>query len=110
MELVTGLVIVGTVAALLHWVASRRTVALLDLFGSGFLPCRIDDRWPQGVQEAEPVPWSWSTTDEPGPEAEQLIAASANGAELVEINRSAAPPASPVRRERMGAGSASRAH
>ena len=107
MDFFSVLVVIGTVAALLQWVTSRRTVAVLDLFASGFLPYRSDDGWPQGVQEADPVPWSWKppadpTADQPDDGTSDV--------EIVEITRGAVPLASPVRREPLSRGSASRPH
>ena len=108
MDFLSVLVVVGAVAALLQWVTSRRTVAALDLFASGFLPYRSDDGWPQGVQEADPVPWSW-TPPAAAPTEERPVEA-VGDVEIVEITRGAVPVASPVHREPLHPGSASRPH
>ena len=109
MELLTGLALVGTAAGLLHWVSSRRTVALLDLFGKGFLPYRSDDAWPQGVQEADPVPWSWTPAADPALTAD-LPDDGSGDVEVIEITRAPVAIAIPVHREPLRPGSASRPH
>jgi len=50
------LLVIGTVV----FVASPKTGRILDVFGSGFVGYRAAG-WPQGVQEEDPVSWSWST-------------------------------------------------
>ena len=109
MDLLTALVLVATVAALLQWVSSRRTVTVLDLFAAGFLPFRSDDRWPQGVQEADPVPWSWTPAADEAPTDNPPVAGPGD-IEIVEITRGAVPGTSPVHREPLRPGSASRPH
>ena len=109
MDLLTVLVVVGTVAALLQWVTSRRTAAVLDQFAAGFLPYRRDDGWPQGVQEADPVPWSWTPPADLAT-ADDLPDDDAGNVQIVELTRGAVPAASPVRRQPMRPGSASRPH
>ncbi len=61
MDPFAGLVLVTLGAAFAALVVSPRTARSLDTFAAGFLPYRSAG-WPQGVQEEDPVPWSWSTT------------------------------------------------
>jgi len=109
MDFLTVLVVVGTVAALRQWLTSRRTAAVLDQFAAGFLPYRSDDGWPQGVQEADPVPWSWTPPPDPGP-ANEFLDDPDGDVEIVELTRGTLLTASPVRREPLRPGSASRPH
>jgi hypothetical protein len=45
-----------------HRLAARVTFS----FGDGFLPYRVEDGWPQGVQEEDEVRWKWSPTSDGG--------------------------------------------
>ena len=60
MDIFVGLAAVLMVIGMLAFIVSPRTGRGLDLFGSGFVPYR-GAGWPQGVQEEDPAPWSWST-------------------------------------------------
>ncbi len=84
MDLFAGLVLVTLGAAFAALVVSPRTARSLDTFAAGFLPYRSAG-WPQGVQEEDPVPWSWSPTR--GRHASSEVAAQTlDGAETVEIS------------------------
>lgn len=110
MDFLPGLVVLGTTAVMLEWITSRRTVRGLDLFAAGFLPYRADG-CPQGVQEPDPVPWSWSATSLSAVDpflADDLPDEPTGEIEIVEITRGAVAAASPVHRDRLGRGSASR--
>jgi hypothetical protein len=68
MDIGTLLVVLLAAAAIVSLVVSPGTPRVLDLFGAGFLPYR--DRsagWPQGVQEEEPVAWSWTERERSDP-------------------------------------------
>jgi hypothetical protein len=61
MDFLTVLVVMLAAVAMVSLVVSPGTPRVLDVFAAGFLPYR--DRsagWPRGVQEEEPVPWSWT--------------------------------------------------
>ena len=81
--------------ALVTFVVSPTTARGLDTFGAGFVPYR-GAGWPHGVQEEEPVHWSWS----PPPRPDAASAGSAVGLEpeLVEISALDAPTVSSVQR------------
>jgi hypothetical protein len=95
MDIFVGLAAVLMVIGMLAFIVSPRTGRGLDFFGSGFVPYR-GPGWPQGVQEEDPVPWSWST----GRNAEVP--------EFHEINGDGAPTASAVDRGSMLEGMARR--
>jgi hypothetical protein len=68
MDIGTLLIVLLAAAAMVSLVVSPGTPRVLDLFGAGFLPYR--DRsggWPQGVQEEDPVPWSWTARERQDP-------------------------------------------
>jgi hypothetical protein len=68
MDIVTPLVVFLAAAAMVSLVVSPGTPRVLDLFGAGFLSYRDPGAgWPRGVQEEEPVAWSWSDGDRPDP-------------------------------------------
>ncbi len=72
----------------------------------GFLPYR-GDGWPQGVQEEEPVPWSWSSAVDPTlPRGN--AGADLDGPELIEIAGGTAVAASPIDAARLVGGRATR--
>ena len=107
MDIGTVLIVFLAAAAMVSLVVSPGTPRVLDLFGAGFLPYR--DRsaaWPQGVQEEEPVAWSW--TEREGPDPPDI--GSDDGpptAQVVDIDGDAVP-ASRVGRGSMVRGMASR--
>jgi hypothetical protein len=82
-------------AALVVYVVSPTTARGLDTFGAGFVPYR-GAGWPHGVQEEEPVHWSWSAPQ--GPDETDFHSGSAPGPEVVEISGTDAPAASTVHR------------
>ena len=82
-------------AALVAYVASPTTARGMDTFGAGFVPYRSAG-WPQGVQEEEPVHWSWSAA--PKPEATDRDSDTSPNPQLVEIAGPDAPVASDVHR------------
>jgi hypothetical protein len=67
MDNVVALAAILLAIGMILFVASLKTGRALDLIGAGFVPYR-GPGWPQGVQEEEPVPWSWrgpSEADQP---------------------------------------------
>lgn len=86
-------ILLGT--AMIAFVVSPTTARGLDTFGAGFVPYRSAG-WPQGVQEEDPVRWSWSAPR--GPDATDGGSSAALEPELVEISRPDAPTASVVHR------------
>ena len=95
MDIFASLVVVLVGVAILGWIASPTTARGMDTFGAGFVPYRSAG-WPRGVQEEEPVHWSWSTHR--GPDATDGGSGTALESELVEISGPDAPPASAVHR------------
>lgn len=81
--------------AMIAFVVSPTTARGLDTFGAGFVPYRSAG-WPHGVQEEEPVQWSWSPPS--GPNAADGDAGTDLEPELVEISGPDAPPALAVHR------------
>ena len=95
MDIFAGLALITLLAVFAALIVSPRTSRSLDTFAAGFLPYRSAG-WPQGVQEEEPVHWSWSPRrpdgDADGP-AEEL-----ERPEVTEISGPEAPVASAVQR------------
>lgn len=81
--------------AMIMFVVSPTTARGLDTFGAGFVPYR-GPGWPRGVQEEEPVHWSWSAPR--GPDATDGDSGTGLEPELVEISGLDAPAASAVHR------------
>ena len=98
MDIFAGLLVVAFVAAFAALVVSPRTGRGLDTFAAGFLPYRSAG-WPQGVQEEDPVPWSWCSRRGSGKHGEDA-SAMLDGPELVEMAGEDVPSTSPVRRGR----------
>ena len=88
MDILAGLLVVTLGAAFAALVVSPRTARSLDSFAAGFLPYRSAG-WPQGVQEEDPVPWSWSATGDPAHQDGSL--AGRDGPELIEFTRGNMP-------------------
>jgi hypothetical protein len=113
MDLLTGLVLFLAGAAMVKLVVSPGTERAIDSFAAGFVPYRDTSAgWPQGVQEEEPVAWSWSgrgRPDPPGGVSEAAVEA-VEAAELIEIGCENAPTATAVRRVAMIRGMARRRH
>jgi hypothetical protein len=59
MDNLPGLAAILIVIGMVVFVTSPTTGRSLDVFGSGFVGYRPSG-WPQGVQEEDPVAWSWS--------------------------------------------------
>lgn len=87
-------ILLGT--AMIAFVVSPTTARGLDTFGAGFVPYRSAG-WPHGVQEEEPVHWSWSAPRRPDATDGSLPGAGSEP-ELVEISGTDAPAASVVHR------------
>jgi hypothetical protein len=64
MDNLVGFAALLLVIGMVVFVTSPRTGRSLDVFGSGFVGYRASG-WPQGVQEEDPLPWSWSTRGNP---------------------------------------------
>lgn len=96
MDDLTGLL--GFLAAMFLFasVMSPRTGVVLDYFAAGFLGYRSYG-WPRGVQEEEPVSWSWTSPRRGSDDA----------VEVIDIDPDDAPAAGFVDR-RIGPGSARR--
>ena len=81
--------------AMIVFVVSPTPARGLDTFGAGFVPYR-GPGWPHGVQEEEPVHWSWSAPETP----DATDGGSGTGLEPelveIEIGGSDAPAASVV--------------
>lgn len=109
MDLIVGLAALAGAIALLAFIASPRTGRALDMFAAGFLPYRGPE-WPQGVQEEEPVPWSWSSTarSDPSEASQACLGAGPEEAEVIEIGRDVGPAARAVHRGPMVRGMATR--
>jgi hypothetical protein len=59
MDIILGFAALLLVIGMVVFVMSPKTGRTLDVFGSGFVGYRASG-WPQGVQEEDPEPWSWS--------------------------------------------------
>ena len=106
MDPLTGLVFLLAGAAIVKFVFSPSTERGLDAFAAGFMPYRASNGWPRGVQEEEPVAWSWSSGDGQAPpssggETDALP-------ELIDIDADDAPIATRVDRGSMVRGMARR--
>ncbi len=94
MDIVASLVVVLIGAATVVWVVSPGTARGIDAFAAGFLPYRSAG-WPLGVQEEDPIPWSWPAPR--GPDATEGDGGTLDP-ELVEIAGPDVPVASRVHR------------
>ena len=95
MDIFAALVFLVLGIALIVFVVSPTTAHGLDTFGAGFVPYRSAG-WPHGVQEEEPVHWSWSAPRPP--DATDDSSGTGLQPELVEITGQEAPAASAVHR------------
>jgi len=95
MDIILGFAALLLVIGMVVFVMSPQTGRSLDVFGSGFVGYRASG-WPQGVQEEDPVPWSWSTRGTP------------EIPEFHEVGRDGIPPATTVERASMHDGMARR--
>lgn len=84
MDIVASLVVVLVGVAMVVWIASPTTARGMDTFGDGFVPYRSAG-WPHGVQEEDPVPWSWSSPGEPAEPVGGSDSDLDGGAEIIEI-------------------------
>lgn len=106
MDPLTALVLLAVGAVIVKVVFSPATERGIDAFAAGFLPYK-GPGWPQGVQEEEPVAWSWSGGDGVGgPRIGADV--SVDAPEIVDIDGDSTAVAIPVRRGPMGTGGASR--
>ena len=91
MDIPATLVLIIVGAALVAWMTNPRTGQALDAWASGFIGYRSYG-WPRGVQEEEPVRFSFREPTDP------LVAdPPASEAELIELER----PAEPIHLERL---------
>ena len=66
MDLLTGLFLFVIGAALVKLVVSPGTERAIETFAAGFVAYRDPSAgWPRGVQEEEPVAWTWSGRGRP---------------------------------------------
>ncbi len=90
MDFLPGLLFLVAGFAILRWIVSPGMARGLEGFGAGFLPYRSAG-WPQGVQEEDPVPWSWPSPGSPDLRGRRTDAGPVPEAELVEIGPADAP-------------------
>jgi hypothetical protein len=110
MDLLTGLVLFLVGAAMVKLVVSPGTERAIEIFAAGFVAYRDPSAgWPRGVQEEEPVAWSWSGRGRPDPH-DDVSETAVEAAELIEISGEDAPTPTAVRRGRMLRGMARRCH
>jgi hypothetical protein len=91
MDIPATLVLIIVGAALVAWITNPRTGPALDAWASGFIGYRSYG-WPRGVQEEEPVHFSFRDPSDPvadDPQAE---------AEVIELES----PVETIRLERLG--------
>jgi hypothetical protein len=116
MDLLTVLVLILAGAAMFKLVVSPGTERAIETFAAGFVAYRDPLKgWPRGVQEEDPVAWSWSGRGRPDPpdrvsEIAGAAGEGAEGAELIEISGDEGPTATAVRRGGMLRGMARRRH
>jgi hypothetical protein len=92
MDIPTILIVLGISLVFVVFMAGETTGRGLDAFGAGFLPYR-EAGWPRGVQEGEPIPWKLSAMTERGlPPVEREVPPD-TGAEVFEIDPTAAADA-----------------
>lgn len=93
MDIGTLVIVLLVAATMVSLVVSPGTPRVLDLFGAGFLPYRDGSAgWPRGVQEEEPVAWSWTKRVDPGP-PDIGSDDGPSAAEIVDISGDAVPAA-----------------
>ena len=84
MDIPATLVLIIVGAALAAWMTNPRTGQALDAWASGFIGYRSYG-WPRGVQEEEPVHFSFSEPRDPG--ADDVGPADADGGpEIIELS------------------------
>ena len=92
MDIPATLVLIIVGAALAAWVTSPRTGPALDAWASGFIGYRSYG-WPRGVQEEEPVHFSFREPGDPDADDGPLPEA-----EVIELEA----PVDAIRLERLG--------
>lgn len=95
MDILAAVVFLLVGTAMIAFVVSPTTARGLDTFGAGFVPYR-GPGWPRGVQEEEPVRWSWSAPR--GADVTDGGSGASLGPELVEISRREGQAATAVHR------------
>lgn len=95
MDIFAVVVFILVGVAMIAFVVSPTTARGLDTFGAGFVPYR-GPGWPRGVQEEEPVRWSWSVPR--GADGTEGGSGAALGPETVEISRREGPTTMAVHR------------
>jgi hypothetical protein len=98
MDIGTLLIVLLVAATMVSLVVSPGTPHVLDLFGAGFVAYRdLSAGWPQGVQEEEPVAWSWTERERPdspdigsddGPPAAEIVDISGDAVPAARVGRS----------------------
>jgi hypothetical protein len=91
MDLPTTLVLLLVAAALVGWVVGACDGKALEAFGSGFIGYRSYG-WPRGVQEEEPIHFSFREPSDPADDTDLAEA------EVIELER----PIETIRLERLG--------
>ena len=94
MDIPATLVLIIVGAALVAWMTNPRTGQALDAWASGFIGYRSYG-WPRGVQEEEPVHFSFREPRDPAQDDEGLPDGEA---EIIELD---ATPQVPIRIERL---------
>ena len=85
MDLVNLLIVVVITVVVVVFMAGPSTGRVLDGFGAGFLPYR-EAGWPRGVQEAEPIPWDFTSMTKRGLPPIDRDVAPDTGVEVFEID------------------------
>ena len=96
MDIPATLVLIIVGAALAAWMTNPRTGQALDAWASGFIGYRSYG-WPRGVQEEEPVHFSFREPRDPAGSDDAPLAVDGE-AEIVELD---AAPQEPIRVERL---------
>jgi hypothetical protein len=91
MDLPTILVLLLVAAGLVGWVVGACDGKALEAFGSGFIGYRSYG-WPRGVQEGEPIHFTFREPQDPADDAQPAEA------EVIELDS----PAETIRLERLG--------
>ena len=91
MDLPTTLVLLLVAAALVGWVVGACDGKALEAFGSGFIGYRSYG-WPRGVQEEEPIHFSFREPQDPADDTHLAEA------EVIELER----PSETITLERLG--------
>ena len=84
MDIPATLVLIIVAAALVAWMTNPRTGPALDAWASGFIGYRSYG-WPRGVQEEEPVHFSFREPGDTAPSGE-VVGTLGGEAEIVELD------------------------